>query len=171
MFVAVSHSNRGKSFESSIMESNIKYDIKGWAQIEKAHPEVQITRETGNRIVGFKKSKGFVDFFGVCQGRAIAFEAKNTTNRTSFTLKNIKQHQMDTLKKWHNQGAYSFFLIHFQKHFQTYLLTYEQAEEWWDTALKGGRKSIPYEWFRVNCPIVKPSRGVIVDYLSCLNLP
>ena len=169
--MAVSYANRGEAFETLIIRTNAIYDQKGWAQIEKAHPEIKITKELGNRIEGFKKAKGFVDFYGVCHGRAIAFEAKNTISRTSFPLKNIKQHQIDTLKKWRDQGAYSFCLIQFEKQFEVYLITIEQLAVWWDESLKGGRKSIPYSWFRMHCDQATTSRGVFVDYLKCLNLP
>jgi recombination protein U len=169
--MARSYANRGGAFESLIIRSNITYDVKGWAQVEKTDPPIRITQEIGNKVIGYKKSKGFVDFFGVSNGRSLAFEAKTTTNRTSFPLDNIKQHQMDTLEKWRNQGAHSFFLIQFEKHFEVYLLTFDQAKEWWDGAAAGGRKSIPYEWFRMNCQQVKPNRGVLLDYLACLNLP
>ncbi|MBY0077928.1 Holliday junction resolvase RecU [Priestia aryabhattai] len=169
--MTVSYANRGEAFETLIIRSNITYDVKGWAQVEKTDPAIRITQERGNKIIGYKKAKGFVDFFGISNGRALAFEAKTTKNRTSFPLQNIKAHQMETLKKWRDQGAHSFFLIQFEKHFEVYLLTIDQASQWWTHSLAGGRKSIPYEWFRVNCDIVKPKRGVLLDYLGCLQLP
>lgn len=169
--MAQSYANRGEAFETVIIRSNMIYDSRGWAQVEKSHPEIKISKEIGNRIVGFKKSKGFVDFFGVCHGRTLAFEAKNTTSRTSFPLRNIKPHQVEILRKWKDQGAISFFLINFEKRYEVYLISIEQVLKWWNDSLKGGRKSIPYEWFKMNCPLVRRERGVFLDYLKCLNLP
>lgn len=168
----VNYANRGKPFEMLIESTNAMYAHKGWADIQKAEPPVKVQNKIGNKItLGWYQKHGFVDYFGVSHGRALAFEAKSTNSRTSFALSNIKDHQVQVLKRWHEQGAASFVLVEFQKHREIYLLRYVQLEEWWEGAKEGGRKSIPYEWFNMHCDEVKPTRGVALDYLSILNLP
>lgn len=169
---AVNYANRGKPLEMLIETTNVMYTHKGWADIQKAEPPVKVQNKVGNKItLGWYQKHGFVDYFGVSHGRAIAFEAKTTNNRTAFALSNVKDHQVEVLKRWHDHGAASFVLVDFEKHDEVYLLWYKQLEEWWEGALMGGRKSIPYEWFHMNCQVVKSSRGVALDYLYLLNLP
>lgn len=168
---AVNYANRGKGFEKEIIRTNIGYLAKGWAFVEKVEPTIQITQEIPpNKVVGFKKEKGFVDFFGCSHGRAIAFEAKKTDSRTSFPLSNIKQHQIEVLKHWKDQGGHAFFLIQFTKHAEVYYVKIEQILEWWVQAARGGRKSIPYSYFMMECELVKTQRGVPYDYLACIGI-
>lgn len=168
----VNYANRGKPFETLIETTNAMYAHKGWADIQKAEPPVKVQRKTGNKItLGWYQKEGFVDYFGISHGRALAFEAKTTNNRTSFALSNIKEHQVQVLKRWHEQGAAAFVLVEFQKHREVYILRYKQLEEWWEAMEDGGRKSIPYEWFNMHCDLVKSGRGVALDYLYLLNLP
>ena len=167
----VSYANRGKFFENSIIATNNGYLARGMGFIEKVEPTIQITKERPpNRVEGFKKGKGFVDFFGCSQGRAIAFEAKKTNSRTSFPLNNIAEHQMIILRTWQNQGGIAFFLVSFEKLGEVYVIKYDQVNEFWEAALKGGRKSIPYDYFLLNCELVKQDRGVPLDYLKCIGL-
>lgn len=164
-----SYANRGKGFENAILATNNGYLAKGWAVVHKTEPIIQITQEVKNKVIGFKKGKGFVDFFGCSHGRALAFEAKKTNIRTNFPLSNISQHQLDALKHWQDQGGIAFFLICFEKLEECYFVRYEQVAEWWEKAQKGGRKSIPYNYFLMECDLVKTQRGVPYDYLSCLG--
>lgn len=167
--VKASYANRGKAFEMLIIETNKLYQMKNWAHVEKVEPIIQITQEIPpNKVVGFKRGKGFVDFFGCCNGRALAFEAKKTTSRTSFPLKNIGENQMNTLRNWNDQGGISFFLIQFEKLHEIYFVKYEQVEKWWIDSKRGGRQSIPYTFFHLECELVKTQRGVPCDYLACI---
>lgn len=165
-----SKANLGKGFEQLILATNNWYLAHGWAVVHKVEPTIQIQQNIPpNKIIGYKKGKGFVDFFGCYQGRALAFEAKKTDSRTSFPLKNIMQHQMDCLKFWKDQGGIAFFLICFEKLGECYFVKYEQVESWWEKAQKGGRKSIPYDFFLLECEQVKTQRGVPYDYLPCIG--
>lgn len=164
------YSNRGKAFENNLIATNNGYLSKGWAMVEKVEPTIQIQQEIPpNKVIGFKKGKGFVDFFGCSHGRALAFEAKKTNNRTNFPLKNIKQHQIEALRHWQDQGGIAFFLINFEKLEECYFVKLDQIEEWWINSIRGGRKSIPYEFFLMECQLVKNQRGVPYDYLSCIG--
>lgn len=167
-----SYANRGKPFEMLIEASNNIYRLKGWADIQKAEPPVKVQQKVGGKItLGYLQKQGFVDYFGISYGRSIVFEAKTTNSRTSFPLKNIEEHQVEVLSRWNTHGAAAFLLIEFEKHHEVYLLWYKQLEQWWNNAVDGGRKSIPYEWFVMNCEPVKSNRGIVLDYLDALNLP
>ncbi|MGP4063074.1 Holliday junction resolvase RecU [Halobacillus sp. H74] len=167
----MNYKNRGKSFETLIKYSNITYARKKWGFIEKSEPPVKVRSQKGPYITGWFESKGFVDYFGISNGRPIAFEAKSTKERKRFPLDNVHEHQVNDLKVWNEQGGIAFLLVEFRKHREVYYLSYDDFEKWWDDQFKGGRKSIPYDWFVMNCPLVKPGRGVILDYLAIVDLP
>jgi len=56
-----------------------------------------------------------VDFVGITSpnGRGIAFDAKTTENKTSFSFSNIKTHQFIYLKYFHEIGGSAYFFIRF----------------------------------------------------------
>lgn len=166
----VSLANRGMSFEQLVEYTNRCYFLKGMADIRKVATPVKVLRISKGRIRdGFFEKKSTVDFIGVSHGRAIAFDAKSTRNQTRFPLSNIEPHQMAFLKSWRAQGAITFFLVEFAKKHEVYLLRFSDAEKWWEEAGKGGRKSIPYEWFVQNCDLVRPDKGIPLHYLKCLG--
>ena len=165
------YANRGKAFETAIKNSNDVYKLRGMAVIHKTDPPIQIQQTVPpNKVIGFKKDKGLPDFIGVSHGRAVAFEAKKTIERTNFPLKNIKPHQMEDLTAWQDNGGLAFFLIFFEKLQECYFVRFDQVNEWWDKAREGGRKSIPYNYFLMECDLVKSGRGAIFDYLKCVGI-
>lgn len=166
-----SHKNRGKPFETLLHYSNATYASKGWGVIKKSEPAIKVKSQKGGYVTGWFEGKGFVDYFGVVNGRAIAFEAKSTRERKRFNLSNVSPHQVETMEHWNDQGGITFLLIEFSKHREVFYLPYEKFEGWWNDQFKGGRKSIPYDWFVENCDLVKPKRGVMLDYLGVIDLP
>lgn len=165
------YANRGKLFENALIATNNGYLARKMGHIIKLEPPVQITQNLpSNKVIGFKKEKGFVDFCGMAHGRGIAFDAKETKESTRFPLGNIKAHQMRSLELWLDMGGISFFLIYFAKLDECYFVSYLQVKEWWDKAQAGGRKSIPYEYFLLHCDLVKSGRGVPFDYLKCIGI-
>lgn len=176
---SVDYGNRGKTFENDIIRSNMAYRNKNWALIEKTEPIFKPLpshyvpkrfQGRGNYKVGYYEAKGFVDFFGICQGRALAFEAKSTKERTRFPLANISKSQIEDLTFWHELGGIAFMLIQFEKTRDVFMLMLPDLKKWWDDSSSGGRKSIPFDWFVFNCHKVKASRGVILDYLNGLEI-
>ncbi|MBM7717167.1 recombination protein U [Bacillus thermophilus] len=166
----IGHGNRGMSFENLVEYTNRCYLFKGMADVRKVATPVKVLRMVQGRIRdGFYEEKSTVDFIGTSQGRSLAYDAKTTRERTRFPLDNIHQHQMDFLKSWQDQGAVTFFLIEFAIHHEVYFVPFDLVLEWWLNAKRGGRKSIPYKWFKENCSLVKSSRGIPLDYLKCLE--
>lgn len=80
-------------------------------------------------------------------GRGIAFDAKETENKTSFPLKNIHQHQLTFLEYFSEVGGDAFLLIQFKKiHTDHAFVTPLDFVKkfWYDT---GSRRSLPYKEF------------------------
>ncbi|MGL5767044.1 MAG: Holliday junction resolvase RecU [Sarcina sp.] len=141
------HANRGMDFETEITNQCNKYIKQGVAYIFKLHTEFLIRRGKGGHIIGcIPKSKSLTDMFGVLStGEAIAIEAKNTNNKTSFSLSNIKDHQFVFLEEWNRYTKHSYYLIRFKEHNEVYLVHSSKVQNFKDTQ---ERKSIPYSWFQ-----------------------
>lgn len=161
------YANRGKSLETMIEHTVAAYRRKGKALIHKI-PNAWIVQRAGKRIVSaFPEKKSTVDFAGVLpNGRAIAFEAKSTANRTSFPLSMIEAHQIEYLRQHLQYGGISFFLVEFSKLNEVYLLPFEYVEKYLEVAADGGRKSIPYPEIVLHCERVKSYRGYVLHFLK-----
>lgn len=161
-----SHANRGAVLERLIDMTNKQYRNKGVADIRKIPTPVQITGNNKGRISGYVTKGEWVDYSGVHDGRAILFDAKETSSRTSFPLDNVSEHQYELLKSWHQKGALSFLIVSFTKLDEVYRLPFEVLESYWEDAKKGGRKSIPHPFFFMNCDLVKSGNGYVLHYLK-----
>jgi recombination protein U len=162
-----SHANRGAGLERLIDMTNTQYRNKGVADIRKIPTPVKITSNNKGKISGHVTKGELVDYFGVKDGRAIVFDAKETNVSTNFPLKNVHEHQFQILKSWHEKGAKSFLLVSFTKRqYETYLLPFEMLEQAWKGYIGDGRKSIPYEDFVSQCDLVKSDRGYVLHYLK-----
>lgn len=163
----MTQANRGKHLERLIDYTNKQYRQKGIADIRKIPTPVQITSNQRGKVSGFVTKGELVDYFGVHDGRAIIFDAKETTISTSFPLKNIHEHQFEILKSWHEKGARSFLVVSFTKRKgETYILPFERLAEAWAGYLGEGPKSIPYQTFAEECELVKSEKGYMLHYLE-----
>jgi recombination protein U len=159
--MAVSYANRGMSFEHLIERTNAQYAQKGIATIQKVPVPWKVFYDC--------KTKSTVDFIGCYNGRAIAFDAKSTRERTRFPLSNIEDHQFKFLKRWQDNGGISFILVEFAKKNEVYIFPLTEVEKWLRKANEGGRKSVPYEYFMTECDLVKSKNGILLDYLGVIE--
>lgn len=147
--------------------TNTQYRNKGVADIRKIPTPVKITSNINGKVSGRVTKGELVDYFGIFEGRAIIFDAKETTTTTSFPLKNIHPHQYEILKSWHGKGAKSFLLVSFTKRqYETYLLPFGMLEQAWKGYIGDGSKSIPYKEFVSQCYQVKSENGYVLHYLK-----
>ncbi|HFD2033412.1 TPA: Holliday junction resolvase RecU [Clostridium perfringens] len=164
---SVSHVNRGLDLEKIVSKQCEKYIKQGKGYIFKLHTEFIVRRGTGGKVIGcVPKTKSLTDFFGVLTtGEAIAIEVKNTNNKTSFPLSNIKNHQFIFLAEWNKYTPHSYYIIRFKVHNEIYLVHSSKIQEYKDL---NTRKSIPYNWFKENanlldgCDFLKPLKTIIV---------
>lgn len=162
----MSHANRGKPLETYISMTNTQYRNKGIALIDKV-PNAWVVQRAGKRIVSaFPERKTGVDFVGVSNGRAIAIEAKSTTERSRFPLSMIEQHQIEFLQQFQEQGGIAFFIIEFSKLQEIYFVPLDYVLGYVTRAAEGGRKSIPYEDMQLDCERVQSERGYVLHYLK-----
>lgn len=158
----------GMEFEEMIERSNLAYDVRGKGIIQKIHTPWKVKRGYNSRtkkqeIYSAFPDKSTVDFGGTAQGKAVWFDAKRTENKKSFPLANVKAHQIDYLVKVYNQGGKAFLLVYSAERDKTWLLWIYQLIDFMNDEQ---RKSIPFEWFDLNCKTVKSQNGIMLDYLE-----
>ncbi|MFF5994254.1 Holliday junction resolvase RecU [Lysinibacillus sp. KU-BSD001] len=158
------HAHRGKFLERVIDIANTKYRNAGLADIRKIPTPVQIKHDTGREVIGRKEKAEWVDYAGVCNGRAVVFDAKETRGK-NFPLKNLHDHQYELLKSWYQKGAISFLLVYFKELDKYYRLPFKPLCAAWEEAKNGGAKSIPIATFEAEACEVKSMDGYTLHYL------
>lgn len=165
-----SYKNRGKNLEAYVNTANDYYMSCGSCAVFKVPTPKKILWKNCNGyrvpVKAIYEDKAWVDYTGVVNSIPITFDAKETQNKTSFPLSNIKQHQMEKLDTWVKCGGKAFLIVYFVEHEKMYLLSYEILKEYWDSSLKGGRKSIPYKEFEDNCIAIVQNRMIMCDWLT-----
>lgn len=133
---------RGKELESMINATNLSYRKKGLAVIYNIPLPVKVTN------MGIIPLASSVDYIGTISpdGKAIAFDTKETKSSTSLPLSNIHDHQVTFLTYWNATGADAGFLVWF-KNLDTegFMVSITDFNEFIQTET---RKSIPYSWFK-----------------------
>jgi recombination protein U len=164
----LTHANRGESFEVMIEQANQVYNAKGKAIITKIPTPWKVLRKyspitNSYKIQGaFPEKKSTVDFGGTASNYSIWFDAKETKNKTSLPLGNIKKHQIDYLENVAKQGGKAFFLVHATVLKRTWVLWIDQFIQF---LAEYDRKSIRFDWMDEHCEVVPSGIGVMLDYL------
>ncbi len=161
--------NRGMAFEHLLNIVNKQYDNKGIAIINKRPTPVKVLKSKGTRVLsGFYEGKSTVDYDGIYEGKAIAFEAKSV-GETRFDLKNVQDHQLAYLEKVARNGAVAFFLVEIRALNRVYYVPLQMMQGYVKRAQEGSRKSIPLDELEVYATEVKQGRGVLLDYLAVVD--
>jgi recombination protein U len=169
------YSNRGKTLEDEINESNEYYLLQGKAVIHKKPVPIQVVKvEYPSRSAAvikeaYYRTASTTDFNGVWQGVHIDFEAKETQNKTSFPLKNIHAHQIDHMMKVIEQKGVTFLIVRFSSINRYFLYPFQPLKIAWDLMIRNGRKSIPLEDFEKEGFEITPSAFPRIDYLKAVT--
>lgn len=159
--------NKGMNFEKKIELANKYYNMQGIAIVEKVPTAWKILRGAGGKIkTAFPEKKSICDFLGIQDGRAVAFEAKETNNTTSFLLSRIEPHQWAFLEKWYKNNGVTFVLIHLSSHKEYYKIPMETLLYFRHRAETGGRKSMTREEMKSFEVHIKNG---ILDYLQVIT--
>lgn len=170
-----SFSNRGKTLEDELNETNEYYLQMGLAVIHKKPVPVQIVKvEYPSRSAAVIREAYFrapstTDYNGVWKGKYIDFEAKETENKTSFPLKNIHDHQIHHMSQVVKQNGVAFMIIRFSSLQRYFILRFEELEVFWNRMISGGRKSIALDELEETSIEVKPGAFPRLDYLPVLQ--
>jgi len=172
---AVDFGRRGMSFETQIIKTNEYYLASGVAVIHKKPTPVQIvkvdypTRSKATITEAYFKTPSTTDFNGVYKGIYIDFEAKETTNKTTFPLANIHGHQVQHITSVTRQKGFAFLLVKFSTLDEIYLLMSDTLRQFWTEYEKGDRKSIKRSEFIAYGIQILNNTYPSVDYLKVID--
>ncbi len=161
---------RGSLLEEMINLTNDYYRSTGLALIQKIPTPitpVQFDKEKRNITLAYFEKQSTVDYIGVVQGIPICFDAKDTT-KNSLPISNIHEHQINFMKDFEKQKGISFLLVHFLTSDEYFFLPFKVIQHFYDQALIGGKKSIPYTEFKKNGFVIQ-LKGAYIHYLEAIN--
>ena len=167
-------SRLGVNFEELINESNQYYLDKGLAAIYKKPTPIQVVsvdypaRNKARISEAYYKTPSTTDYNGIYRQCYIDFEAKSC-KEMSFSFERIYLHQIKHLENIYNLGGISFLIVEFSTLKEVYILPTPLLIEKHAEALNGGRKSIPYEYFKEHAYLIKESYHPAIDYLKIVD--
>lgn len=167
--VKTGYANRGMGLEYDINLSNEYYRIKNIAYIYKKPTPIKLVNVDYKKGVikeAYFETPSTTDYNGIYKGKYIDFEAKETTSKTSFSLSNIHDHQIEHLFNVEKQGAISFLIVRFTILDETYFLSTKTLEQF---IKNNKRKSIPISFFREYGTIIKVKYNPRIDYIETIN--
>lgn len=166
-----STSNRGIALEDDINATNEYYLVHDLAVVHKKPTPIQVVnvhypdRKMAEITKAFYTKPSTTDYNGVYRGRALDFEAKQTSSTTLFKFSLIHDHQIEHLQRIINHNGIAFVIIRFSSYDETY---YVEAQKVIDLYF-GKRRSIPYAWFAENAILIPFSLTPPVDYLKVID--
>ena len=172
---ALSYSNRGKTLEDDLNETNQYYLAHGIAVIHKKPTPIQIVdvhypkRSAAVIKEAYFKQASTTDYNGVYKGKYIDFEAKETKSSTSFPLKNFHDHQIEHMKHVSLQGGYAFVIIRFSVTDEVYLMVAKDLFIYWKRMQAGGRKSITIEEVKQTSTKIPLGFQPRIDYIKVID--
>ena len=170
-----SFSNRGKTLEDDINDSNEYYLQHNIAVIYKKPIPIQVVKvdypSRSSAVIkeAYYRTPSTTDYNGVFQGKYIDFEAKETENKTAFPLKNIHLHQITHMEKVSKQNGICFLLVRFSSLDRVFYLPFEKLNTFWERMNSGGRKSIALQEFEEHALEISPKYAPRIDYLQIVN--
>jgi len=162
---------RGSAFETLIDFTNRLYEQKGLAIIQKIPTPitpVEVSNKERTITSAYFEKKSTVDFIGVAQGVALAYDAKEI-RELNLPLRNIHEHQIKFMEEFTRHKGISFLLVRFAAKNEIFLLPSSDLAKYYKDAAKGGRKSIPYDAFDSEL-LVQNSKSFPVHYLEAVNI-
>ncbi|SIT66265.1 Holliday junction resolvase RecU [Edaphobacillus lindanitolerans] len=170
-----SFSNRGKTLEDELDESNAFYLANKIAVIHKKPVPVQVvkvdypSRSAAVIREAYFKTPSTTDYNGIYNGRHIDFDAKETGIATSFPLKNIHAHQVEHMKSVTEQGGTAFLIVKFTVSGRYFAVPFDLVERAWERMESGGRKSIPLAELEEEAVEFKAGYLPRLDYLKAVS--
>ena len=165
------YKNRGMFLENIINDSNTYYNsIERCLIFKKPTPikvlNVSYPSNTSHLIdKAVYSSISTLDYNGIYREKYIEFDAKECHNKTSFPLSNIKDHQLEHMKKVILQKGIVFLIIFMNNEF--YLLKGEDVIEY---TLNSNRKSIELDYIKTKGYKINESYLPRLKYLDAVDI-
>ncbi len=166
----VNYGNRGMNLEELLNQTNEYYLQINKAVIYKKPTPIQIvkTKVVNNdlRITdAFFKTPSTLDYNGLYKGKYIDFDAKETSSKTSFPIRNIHPHQLEHMKKVIEHGGITFLMISMNGSYY-----YLDGHDILDFIVNNERKSIPYSFIKESGYEIRIQLSPKLDYLKIIDL-
>lgn len=160
---------RGSALEDLIEFTNDYYLKKNLARIDKVPIPIKIIEQGKDGMINkaFYEKKSTVDFIGFVQGSTVVFDAKETA-LSNLPFKNIHSHQIEYMRDVTFHGGIAFILAHFRINDSYHVIPFEVLDQYYQDAVKGGRKSIPLSDLNPDFEIPYRNNGIL-NYLQILN--
>ncbi|AXX64532.1 MAG: Holliday junction resolvase RecU [Lactobacillus sp.] len=164
--------DRGMTLEQEINESNAYYRNHKVAVIYKKPTPIQIVKvdypKRSRAVIkeAYFRQASTTDYNGVYQGHYIDFEAKETRHKRSFPLSNFHEHQIQHLDSCLQQAGICFAIIKFVTLQRYFVLPAQVLIDFWQSAIKGGKKSIPLAFIEKKSLEIKAGYNPILPYLD-----
>ena len=165
-----SYGNRGMFLENIINDSNTYYNSIDKCLIYKKPTPIKVlnvsypTNKSHLIDKAVYSSISTLDYNGIYREKYIEFDAKECHSKTSFPLSNIKDHQLEHIKRVILQKGIVFLIIYINDEF--YLL---KGETLIDFIKNSERKSIEYEYIKNNGFAIKESYTPRLKYLDAVD--
>lgn len=160
--------NRGMFLENLINTSNKFYLINNIGVIYKKPTPIQVIKlNNKNKIIeAYFKEASTSDYNGLYKKKYIDFEAKSTTNKTSFPLSNYTKNELNHLYKIEELGGISFTIIYFKSLDLFFLYEIRKMKEY----LKiNKRNSITLNEIKKNGYLINQKLNIPLDYLEIID--
>ena len=165
-----SYGNRGMFLENIINDSNTYYNSTDKCLIFKKPTPIKVLNVTypNNKSHLIDKavysSISTLDYNGIYREKYIEFDANECHSKTSFPLSNIKDHQLEHIKKVILQKGIVFIIIFINNEF--YLL---KGSTLVDFIKNNDRKSIEYEYLKQYAYRIQESYTPRLKYLDAVD--
>lgn len=166
-----SYKNRGMFLENIINDSNTYYNnIEKCLIYKKPTPikvlSVSYPKDKGHLIdKAVYSSISTLDYNGIYREKYIEFDAKECHNNSSFPISNVKEHQIEHIKKVIKQKGIVFLIIYINNNF--YLL---KGEDFINYINNSDRKSIKFEYIEEKGYKIKESYIPRLKYLDAVDI-
>ncbi|MDD6272150.1 MAG: Holliday junction resolvase RecU [bacterium] len=165
-----SYKNRGMFLENILNDSNTYYNSIDKSLIYKKPTPIKVLNVTypSNKSHLIDKAVysniSTLDYNGIYRGKYIEFDAKECHNKTSFPISNVKEHQIEHMKKVIKQNGIVFLIIYMNDEF--FLL---KGEDFIEFINNTDKKSIKFEYIIEKGYKIKESYLPRLKYLDTVD--
>lgn len=166
----ITYKNRGMFLENILNDSNTYYNSIEKCLIYKKPTPIKVLKVSypTNRSHLIDKAVysniSTLDYNGIYRGKYIEYDAKECHNKNSFPLSNIKEHQIEHIKRVIKQDGIVFLIIMMNDKF--YLLKGETLIKFIND---NTRKSIEFKFLEKNAYKISESYLPRLKYLDAVD--
>lgn len=121
--------HRGMYLETILNQTFQRYERSEIAVFRKQSLPIKIHQINQKEIIGELVQKCDDDYYGICEGKFIAIEAKQTV-KDDFNFLQIQDHQQSYLSLIAKCKGLSFLVIYFEKYDEFYLIEFLKLLEY-----------------------------------------